>query len=112
MTQGDVEHDVVALLPVSFARRRTVDAGSFGPPRGTTDTAAALRLGRRPSFSGIGAYRRWSADAESAGFPVGGMAMLLGLSATELVVFPPRFFRARPKRRVGAVPLREIAQMT
>jgi hypothetical protein len=40
------------------------------------------------------------------------MAMLLGLTSRDLVVFTPRFFRSRPKRRAGAVPLTDIVQMT
>jgi hypothetical protein len=113
------EHDLqsdelLAALPVSFAKRRTVDAGAFRAPSTTNmSSAAAMRLGRRPTFSGIGAYRRWCADAESCGFPVAGMAMLLGLTARDLVVFTPHFFRARsPKRRAGAIPLSDIVQMT
>src|SRR5207244_1065290 len=56
--------------------------------------------------------RRWSADAESAGFPVAGMAMILGLTPHDLVVFSSQFLRSRPKRRAGAVPLLDIVQMT
>ncbi len=108
---SEAGEELLATLPVTFARRRTVDAGTFGRPPGG-GPIEPRRLGRGPTFSGIGAYRRWSAEAESAGFPVGGMTMVLGLTARHLVVFSSQFVRARPKRRAGAVALSDIAQMT
>jgi hypothetical protein len=104
--------ELLATLPVTFARRRTVDAGAFGATPTPANNRAVLRSTFRPSLSGIGAYRRWSDHAESAGFPVGGMAMLLGLTDDELVVYTPTFVRSRPKRRAGAIRLTDIAQMT
>ncbi len=106
------EAPLLALLPVTFARRRTVDARAFGVPSHPTAETAPLRLGRGPSLSAIGAYRRWADDAEAAGFPVGGMAMILGLTEHDLVIFSSKFFRSRPKFRAGAIPLGDIAQMT
>ncbi len=109
------DEELLATLHVSFARRRTVDPGSFGPNPAAAhgaNPAMALRLRRRPTMSGIGAYRRWSADAQSAGFPVGGMTMVLGLTHRRLVVYAPTFVRGRPKRCAGAVALSEIAQIS
>lgn len=104
---------LIATLAVTFARRRTVAPGLFGAgTRAGTDRDIPMRLGRGPSLSAIGAYRRWASDADNAGFPVGGMAMILGVTEHELVVFTSRFFRSRPKRPAGMIPLREIAQMT
>jgi hypothetical protein len=105
-------HTLLAYLPVTFAKRRTVDAGNFGgPPAGTT-TATPMRLSRGPSLSAIGAYRKWSSDAQLAGFPVGGMAMVLGLTEHHLAVYSSKFLRSRPKNRAGMVPLSDIVQMT
>jgi hypothetical protein len=104
------QEPLLAALPVTFAKRRTVDAGTFGLPPQSHETQP-LRLSRGPTLSSIGAYRRWSNAATSAGFPVGGMAMVLGLTEHHLVVFSSHFFRSRPKRRAGQVPLTEIAQM-
>jgi hypothetical protein len=110
-TEANVNERLLAILPVTFAKRRTVDAGTFGLPPESHDTNS-LRLSRGPTLSSIGAYRRWSADATSAGFPVAGMAMVLGLTERHLTVFSSKFFRSRPKRRAGAVLLSDIAQMT
>jgi hypothetical protein len=103
---------LLAFLPVTFAKRRTVDAGTFGgPPAGST-TTAPMRLNRGPSLSAIGSYRKWSSDAQSAGFPVGGMAMVLGLTQHHLAVYSSKFLRSRPKNCAGVVPLSDIVQMT
>jgi hypothetical protein len=107
----DHEPELIAQLPVTFARRRTVDAGTFGH----SDEAvlrAPRRLGFGPTFSSIGAYRRWATNAEVAGFPVAGMAMVLGLTDDALTVHTATFVRSRPKRMTGAIPLHDIAQMT
>ena len=71
-----------------------------------------LRGDRTRSFSTIGAYRKWCNHADSVGFPVGGMQMVLGVDATHLHVFTSTFLLGRAKRLAGSVPLSSIAQFT
>ncbi len=99
---SDSEH--LARINVSFARRLLVhDLAGRSAPAGPTSPRA---------ISGIGAYRNWCARADAIGFPVAGMSMVLELTEDSIVVYSATFVRGRPKRRAGALPLREIAQFT
>ena len=89
-----------ARVSVSFARRftETVHSHSARQPQplgGRPSSLAILRGDRSRSFSTIGAYRKWCNHADSVGFPVGGMQMVLGVDATHLHVFTSTFVLGR-----------------
>lgn len=98
-----------ARLVVSYARRMRVrEAYERGVRRENVDRSRpALRSTGR---SGVGAYRRWCAHADTIGFPVGGMTSVLVLGADDLEVHTTTFVRSRPKARAGSVPLDRIRE--
>ena len=109
---SDADH--LARINVSFARRQLVHDHTSGHTSGHTSSSRSAERGLRPgrAVSGIGAYRNWCARADAIGFPVAGMSMVLELTSDSIVVHTATFVFARPKRRAGAFPLHEIAQMT
>ena len=109
---SDADH--LARINVSFARRQLVHDHTSGHASRHTSRSGSAERGLRPgrAVSGIGAYRNWCARADAIGFPVAGMSMVLELTSDSIVVHTATFVFARPKRRAGAFPLHEIAQMT
>jgi hypothetical protein len=62
----------------------------------------------RPSVVQRHSYARWVRHSASVGFPIAGPEMIIGVTATRLVVWRTAMIRARPKRFAGAVPLKQI----
>ncbi len=98
----------LARLNVAYARRSLTTR----PTHHVASKAEWLGDVARRQRTSIGKYRNWCTQADAVGFPVGGMTMALALNPDELVVYTSTFVRGRPKRRVGAIRLRSIGQIT
>jgi hypothetical protein len=62
----------------------------------------------RPAIVQRHAFARWARTAASAGFPIAGPAMVIGVTPERLLVWRPSFFGSSPRRFAGAVPLSRV----
>jgi hypothetical protein len=112
----DDEH-VFAEVTVQYPRHfdRELDpriAARTSADLGAPDLGGTLfghRQLRMPK-SGIGRYRAWQQHADEVGFPVGGMAMRLGVTERRLIVWTATFVLSHAKHFAGDVPLRRVVQ--
>ena len=63
---------------------------------------------RPPSVIQRHAYALWARRASTAGFPIAGPEMILGITEQRLVAWRPALLRSRPRRYAGAIPLNRI----
>jgi hypothetical protein len=113
----EADETVLAELTVQYARHfdRDLDprvAGSSHAPEpdpGPMPSVFGRGIVRLPR-SGIGRYKSWAGHADAIGFPVGGMAMRLGVTERRLIVWTATFVLSHAKHYVGDVPLKRIVQ--
>ncbi len=115
---------ILAQLNASYAGRFERELNLPGSDRRPTPTPTSATMGsilrggsmggmsamHRPRMTGVGRYLQWQHHAASVGFPVAGMAMLLGVSERRLLVYRATFVRGRPKQLAGSLPLRRVVQ--
>ena len=89
--------EIVAMLSVRY---------SAGMQTEVESTATPTMF--RPSVVQRHAYAYWSRRSASAGFPIAGPEMVLGVTPERLLVWRPGPLRGRPKRFAGALPLSRI----
>jgi hypothetical protein len=88
---------LVALQRVRF---------SAGMPS-TVKTSAVPNM-RPPTLIQRHAYALWARRAATAGFPIAGPEMILGITQERLLAWRPTLIRGRPRRYAGALPLSRI----
>jgi hypothetical protein len=64
---------------------------------------------RPPSVVQRHAYALWARRCATAGFPIAGPEMILGITETRLLAWRPALLRSRPRRYAGAIPLARIS---
>src|SRR5664279_1246717 len=89
--------ELIDLIRVRFSASMPTDI----------DSAANASV-RRPTVVQRHAYAHWARRSASAGFPIAGPEMVLGITQERLLVWRPAFVRGRPRRYAGAVPLSVI----
>ncbi len=88
---------IVALQRVRF---------SAGMPE-TVATSGKTPV-RPPSVIQRHAYAVWARRASTAGFPIAGPEMILGITEERLLAWRPAMLRSRPRRFAGGIPLNRI----
>jgi hypothetical protein len=63
---------------------------------------------RAPTIIQRHAYALWARRAGTAGFPIPGPEMILGITQGRLLAWRPALIRSRPRRYAGAIPLARI----
>jgi hypothetical protein len=63
---------------------------------------------RPPSVIQRHAYALWARRCATAGFPIAGPEMILGITEARLLAWRPALIRSRPRRYAGAIPLSRI----
>jgi hypothetical protein len=79
---------------------------SAGMQASVTETAPNTLY--RQSIAQRRSYARWVRTATTAGFPVAGPEMVLGVTNERLLVWRTALIRARPRQLAGGIPLARI----